>query len=122
MLDDVRTRVEAFDVRFPTARAHDGSDAMNPDPDYSAAYVMLRTDAADGLEGQQGGGALGELGTSARQVKLLGGAIRCTIPHRAAHQNADSASASWQSTTISQIRLVTGLPGQRAPARRGRCR
>ena len=29
----------------------DGSDAMNPDPDYSAAYVVIRTDAADGLEG-----------------------------------------------------------------------
>ena len=38
------TRVETFDVRFPTARAHDGSDAMNPDPDYSAAYVILHTD------------------------------------------------------------------------------
>ena len=39
------------DVRFPTSRALDGSDAMNPDPDYSAAYVVLRTDAGDGLEG-----------------------------------------------------------------------
>jgi L-fuconate dehydratase len=29
----------------------DGSDAMNPDPDYSAAYVILRTDAGDGIEG-----------------------------------------------------------------------
>ena len=37
------TRVETFDVRFPTARAHDGSDAMNPDPDYSTAYVILHT-------------------------------------------------------------------------------
>ncbi len=37
------TRIETFDVRFPTARAHDGSDAMNPDPDYSAAYVILHT-------------------------------------------------------------------------------
>src|SRR5262245_24497999 len=32
------------DVRFPTSRQLDGSDAMNPDPDYSAAYVMLETD------------------------------------------------------------------------------
>jgi L-fuconate dehydratase len=39
------------DVRFPTSRDLDGSDAMNPDPDYSAAYVVLRTDAGDGLEG-----------------------------------------------------------------------
>jgi L-fuconate dehydratase len=37
------TRVEALDIRFPTSLALDGSDAMNPDPDYSAAYVMLHT-------------------------------------------------------------------------------
>ncbi|WP_329566734.1 L-fuconate dehydratase [Streptomyces sp. NBC_01361] len=43
--------VDTFDIRFPTSRELDGSDAMNPDPDYSAAYVVLRTDAADGVEG-----------------------------------------------------------------------
>ncbi|MFI1044553.1 enolase C-terminal domain-like protein [Streptomyces griseoruber] len=45
------TAVETHDIRFPTSRDLDGSDAMNPDPDYSAAYVVLRTDAADGHEG-----------------------------------------------------------------------
>src|SRR3954462_4447313 len=45
------TSLETFDVRFPTSRHLDGSDAMNPDPDYSAAYVVVGTDAADGLEG-----------------------------------------------------------------------
>ena len=45
------TSLEVLDVRFPTSRTLDGSDAMNPDPDYSAAYVILRTDAADGPEG-----------------------------------------------------------------------
>ncbi|MFE9808513.1 enolase C-terminal domain-like protein [Streptomyces sp. NPDC005548] len=45
------TAVDTFDVRFPTSRELDGSDAMNPDPDYSAAYVVLRSDAADGAEG-----------------------------------------------------------------------
>ena len=45
------TSLEALDIRFPTSRALDGSDAMNPDPDYSAAYAILRTDADDGLEG-----------------------------------------------------------------------
>ena len=39
--------VDTHDIRFPTSREHDGSDAMNPDPDYSAAYVVLRTDAVD---------------------------------------------------------------------------
>ncbi|MEO8777425.1 MAG: L-fuconate dehydratase [Rhodanobacter sp.] len=45
------TALETHDVRFPTSRALDGSDAMNPDPDYSAAYVVLRTDSVDGLCG-----------------------------------------------------------------------
>ena len=43
--------LECTDVRFPTSRELDGSDAMNPEPDYSAAYVVIRTDVGDGLEG-----------------------------------------------------------------------
>ncbi|HEY7485529.1 MAG TPA: enolase C-terminal domain-like protein [Streptosporangiaceae bacterium] len=43
------TSLTTHDVRFPTSRQLDGSDAMNPDPDYSAAYVVLHTD--DGPEG-----------------------------------------------------------------------
>jgi L-fuconate dehydratase len=42
---------DTYDVRFPTSQRLDGSDAMNPSPDYSAAYLVLRTDAADGLAG-----------------------------------------------------------------------
>ena len=42
--------LDCFDVRFPTSLQHDGSDAMNLDPDYSAAYAVLRTDQP-GLEG-----------------------------------------------------------------------
>ncbi|GGR90894.1 MULTISPECIES: L-fuconate dehydratase [Streptomyces] len=45
------TAVDTYDIRFPTSRGLDGSDAMNPDPDYSAAYLVLRTDAEDGPEG-----------------------------------------------------------------------
>ncbi|MFD7441150.1 enolase C-terminal domain-like protein [Streptomyces sp. NPDC059909] len=41
------TGFEVHDVRFPTSEQLDGSDAMNPDPDYSAAYVVVRTDAGD---------------------------------------------------------------------------
>lgn len=44
-------RVDTSDIRFPTSEHLDGSDAMNPDPDYSAAYVRVVTDAGDGLEG-----------------------------------------------------------------------
>jgi len=42
--------LRVLDVRFPTSAHLDGSDAMNPDPDYSAAYVILETDQP-GLEG-----------------------------------------------------------------------
>jgi L-fuconate dehydratase len=43
--------IDTYDIRFPTSRELDGSDAMNPNPDYSAAYVVVRTDDQDGLEG-----------------------------------------------------------------------
>jgi L-fuconate dehydratase len=43
--------MDVHDVRFPTSEHQDGSDAMFPDPDYSAAYVVLRTNAGDDLEG-----------------------------------------------------------------------
>ena len=42
--------IEVLDLRFPTSQQLDGSDAMNPDPDYSAAYVILKSDRP-GLEG-----------------------------------------------------------------------
>src|SRR5690349_12488889 len=45
------TDVVAHDVRFPTSRTLAGSDAMNPEPDYSAAYVVLKTDNERGLAG-----------------------------------------------------------------------
>src|SRR4051794_1577523 len=45
------TDVIARDIRFPTSRMLDGSDAMNRDPDYSAAYVVIQTDRPDGIAG-----------------------------------------------------------------------
>ncbi len=41
----------ARDIRFPTSEDLSGSDAMNEAPDYSAAYVILKTDSPEGLEG-----------------------------------------------------------------------
>lgn len=38
------TALRVEDIRFPTSQHLDGSDAMNPDPDYSAAYVIIETD------------------------------------------------------------------------------
>ncbi|MEZ5978380.1 MAG: enolase C-terminal domain-like protein [Planctomycetota bacterium] len=50
MKSPVIRAVEVHDVRFPTSDALDGSDAVHVDPDYSVAYVVLRT-GVDGLEG-----------------------------------------------------------------------
>ncbi len=43
------SKITTYDLRFPTSDNLDGSDAMNPDPDYSAAYLILETD--NGLSG-----------------------------------------------------------------------
>ncbi|HGK4852534.1 TPA: enolase C-terminal domain-like protein [Yersinia enterocolitica] len=43
--------IEVKDIRFPTSKNLDGSDAMNAISDYSATYVTLRTDANDDLVG-----------------------------------------------------------------------
>ena len=43
------TGVKVVDLRFPTSREQIGSDAVNKDPDYSAAYCILKTDSE--LEG-----------------------------------------------------------------------
>jgi L-fuconate dehydratase len=44
-LSDLKIRhAHVIDLRFPTSREHIGSDAVNVDPDYSAAYCILETD------------------------------------------------------------------------------
>jgi L-fuconate dehydratase len=45
------TDIIVRDIRFPTSSLLDGSDAMNTDPNYSAAYVVLRTNGLKGVEG-----------------------------------------------------------------------
>jgi L-fuconate dehydratase len=65
--------VDVVDVRFPTSRHLDGSDAMNPDPDYSAAYVVLRTD-----DGPDGHGFAFTIGRG-NDVQVAG--IRALIPY-----------------------------------------
>ncbi|SMD44867.1 L-fuconate dehydratase [Aquiflexum balticum DSM 16537] len=51
MTTTIITDVLVKDIRFPTSKTFDGSDAMNPDPDYSAAYVILKTNHPQNLEG-----------------------------------------------------------------------
>jgi L-fuconate dehydratase len=45
LIDPTITRVEVLDLRFPTSRESIGSDAVNKNPDYSAAYCILHTDS-----------------------------------------------------------------------------
>jgi L-fuconate dehydratase len=45
------TKLSVRDIRFPTSRSLDGSDAMNAAPDYSATYVTLETDSPQELTG-----------------------------------------------------------------------
>lgn len=67
------TGARTVDVRFPTSRSLDGSDAMNPDPDYSAAYLVLET-SEPGLEGH------GLAFTLGRGTDLVVAAIEALLP------------------------------------------
>src|SRR5437762_12524774 len=64
-----------YDVRFPTSRSLAGSDAMHTTPDYSAAYVVLKTDAGDQLEGH------GLTFTLGRGTEVCVAAINALAPH-----------------------------------------
>lgn len=70
---DTVTELEVHDVRFPTSEQLDGSDAMNPDPDYSAAYVVLHTGS-----GPQGHGFCFTIG---RGNEVMAAAIRSLAPY-----------------------------------------
>ena len=67
--------ISVQDIRFPTSRSLDGSDAMNAAPDYSAAYVVLHTDSNQGLEGH------GLTFTIGRGNEICVAAIRVLAPH-----------------------------------------
>ena len=64
-----------YDVRFPTSLSGAGSDAMNTDPDYSAAYVALETDHPDGVAGH------GLTFTIGRGTEVCVAAIDALAPH-----------------------------------------
>jgi L-fuconate dehydratase len=77
--------MEVLDVRFPTSRELDGSDAMNPDPDYSAAYVVLHTDG-----GPDGYGLAFTIG---RGNDVQAAAIRALAPHVVGRDVPEDAAA-----------------------------
>jgi L-fuconate dehydratase len=97
------TGCRARDIRFPTSRQADGSDAMNPDPDYSAAYVVLTTDQA-GLEGH------GLTFTLGRGNELCVAAIEALAPLVVGRRLSDitgAMGAYWRElVSASQLRWV----------------
>ncbi|MFF5083947.1 enolase C-terminal domain-like protein [Actinoplanes sp. NPDC000266] len=90
--------IETYDVRFPTSRELDGSDAMNPDPDYSAAYVVLRTDS--GAEGY------GFTFTIGRGNEVVRAAIDALAPFVVGRDASDLGEFSRRLTHDSQIRWL----------------
>ena len=91
--------VTAHDVRFPTSRTLAGSDAMHTAPDYSAAYVVLRTDSADHLEGH------GLAFTLGRGTEVLVAAINALAPivvGRSLEEIRSDMRGFWRSITGEQ--------------------
>jgi len=86
----VISALDVVDVRFPTSRQLDGSDAMNPDPDYSAAYVTLRPDdgAVDGSED-----GYGLVFTIGRGNDVAVAAVRALTPHVVGMPTPDNPAA-----------------------------
>jgi len=98
------TAVDVVDVRFPTSRTLDGSDAMNPDPDYSAAYVIVRTDSNDGLEGH---GFTFTIGRGTEVVVAAVGALRPLLLGRSTEELFADMGDFWRGMVgDSQLRWI----------------
>src|SRR3989454_7085699 len=97
-------RATARDIRFPTSRTLDGSDAMNPDPDYSAAYVVLETDHPAGLAGH------GLTFTIGRGTELCVAAVHLLADHvigRTLEDIASDMAGFWRGLVAdSQLRWL----------------
>jgi len=98
------TGLEILDIRFPTSRQLDGSDAMNPDPDYSAAYVVIRTSDPDGLEGH---GLTFTIGRGTEVVVAAVRALRPLVVGRATEDLFGDMGAFWKTLVgDSQLRWI----------------
>jgi L-fuconate dehydratase len=97
-------RAVARDIRFPTSRTLDGSDAMNRDPDYSAAYVVLETDDPNGLAGH------GLTFTIGRGTELCVAAVHLLAHHvvgRTIEDISSDMAAFWRGLVAdSQLRWL----------------
>jgi L-fuconate dehydratase len=97
------TRVDIQDIRFPTSRSLDGSDAMNAAPDYSAAYVILHTD--DGSP--EGHGLTFTIGRGNEIVVTALQSLAPMIEGRSLSSITDNMGTFWREITgDSQLRWI----------------
>lgn len=87
------TGLRVRDVRFPTSRTLDGSDAVNVDPDYSCAYVVLRTDHPRGLEGH---GLTFTCGRGTEVVVAMVRALEPLVVGRTLEEITDDFAGFWR--------------------------
>ena len=98
------TGLRVVDVRFPTSLSLDGSDAMNPDPDYSAAYVVLTTDRGDRVEGH---GLTFTIGRGNEVIAAAIEALRPLVVGQPVAAFCEAPGAFWRHLTgDSQLRWI----------------
>jgi L-fuconate dehydratase len=98
------THLEVLDIRFPTSLEKDGSDAMNPDPDYSAAYVIVHTDRPDGIMGH---GLTFTIGRGTEVVAAAVEALRPLVVGQSVEGFMRAPGAFWKHLTgDSQLRWI----------------
>ena len=98
------TKLSVRDIRFPTSRSLDGSDAMNAAPDYSAAYAILETDSPDGLAGH---GLTFTIGRGTEIVVAAVNALGPLVVGRRLEDIAANMGAFWRAiTSDSQLRWI----------------
>lgn len=96
------TRLTVRDIRFPTSNDLSGSDAMNPDPDYSAAYVVLETDSI-----HSGHGLTFTLGRGTEIVVQAVKAIEPLVVGRSLEEFTADMGKFWRHITgESQLRWI----------------
>jgi L-fuconate dehydratase len=101
-MDTKITNLIACDIRFPTSRTLDGSDAMNPDPDYSAVYVVLETSGE-----LQGHGLTFTIGRGNEVVLAAVNALKPLVVGRTLESFTENMGAFWRHITgDSQLRWI----------------
>ena len=101
-MTELISSIETFDVRFPTSRERDGSDAMNPFPDYSAAYIVIRTSA-----GAEGHGLVFTVGRGTEvQVVAVQALSKLVVGQPVDEILADPGALARRLTGDSQIRWL----------------